>query len=109
MRKIFCRFTYSLSVRNRANLLVLTIIMNVEHSDVRTQGVYSLFLKRLLRDHRQQHPPSSDSLLYIFGNITEDYDKETEYPTFLGMREQQAIFSSPAKYGLARDEGRGLR
>ena len=38
-----------------------------------TQGVYSCFIKRLLRDHRQQHP-----LLYICGHITEDYDQETE-------------------------------
>ena len=26
-----------------------------------TQGVYLCFIKRLLRDHRQQHPQSSDS------------------------------------------------
>ena len=39
--------------------------MNVEHSDVRscTQGVYSCFVKRLLRNNRQQHPQSSDSAI----------------------------------------------
>ena len=82
--------------------------MNVEHSDVRacTQGVYSCFIKRLLRDHRQQHPQSSDSPLYICGHITEDYDQETEkysgIPTFLGMCEQivPGRFSSPTKNGL---------
>ena len=63
--------------------------MNVEHSDVRacTQGVYSCFIKRLLRDYRQQHPQSSDTSLYICGHITEDYDQETEsiqYPHFSG-------------------------
>ena len=72
--------------------------MNMEHSDVRAciQGVYSCFVKRLLRDHinRQQ---SSDSLLYICGhNIPEDYDQETEsiqrYPVSPTNR-----FSSPAK------------
>ena len=48
-----------------------------------TQGVYSCFIKRLLRDHRQQHPQSSDSPLYICGHITEDYNQETD-PHFSG-------------------------
>ena len=42
-------------------------------------------LARLLRD---QHPQSSDSLLYICGHITENYDRETDkdiqYPHFSG-------------------------
>ena len=72
MRKSFrSRFTYSLSVRKRypekyTNLLVvysLTNIMNVACTC--TQGVYSCFIKRLLRDHWQQHP-QSDSPLYIY-------------------------------------------
>ena len=43
-----------------------------------------VFIKRLLRDHRQQHPQSC--CLYICGHITEDYDQETEnrYPLFFG-------------------------
>ena len=50
-----------------------------------TQGVYSCFIKHLLRDHRQEHPQSSDSPLYIYGHITEDYDQETDqYPHFSG-------------------------
>ena len=76
--------------------------MNVEHSDIRacTQGVYSCFIKRLLRDYRQQHLQSSDSLLYICGHITEDYDQEMDsIPTFLVMREQ-IVPGSPAKNGL---------
>ena len=64
----------------RSLLTCWSFTLNVEHSDVRacTQGVYSCFVKRLLRDHRQQHPQSSDSLLYICGHITEDCDQKTE-------------------------------
>ena len=64
--------------------------MNVEHSDVHacTQGIYSCFIKCLLRDYRQQHPQSSDSPLYICGHIMEDYDQEMDkdirYPHFPG-------------------------
>ena len=82
MRKIS---TYSLSVRKRypekyTNLLVVLTIMNVEHSDARscTQGIYSCFVKRLLR---QQHPQSSDSVIVPMRNITEDYDQvHGKYP-----------------------------
>ena len=69
-----------------------------------TQGAYSCFIKRLLRDHRQQHMQSSDSPLYVCGHITEDYDQETEsiqrYPVSpMGMREQ-IVPGPPTKNGL---------
>ena len=70
------RFTYSLSVRKRyperyTNLLVV-YSLTIWHSDVRacTQGVYSCFVKRLLRDHGQQHRQSSDSAIIRCGHIT---------------------------------------
>ena len=83
--------------------------MNVEHSDIRacTQGVYSCFIKRLLRDYRQQHPQSSDTSLYICGHITEDYDQETEsIPTFLVMRKTDCTRLPRKKWpgNEARDE-----
>ena len=81
--------------------------MNVEHSDVRTctQDVYSCFVKHLLRDLRQQHPQSFNSLLYKCGHITEDYDQNTKdirYPHFSGdaRTDCPGRFSSPAKNGL---------
>ena len=76
--------------------------------DVRScaQGVYSCFVKRLLRDHRQQHLQSSDSPLYICGNKTKDHDQETErsgIPTFLGMEQiVQGVYSCFVKR-LLRD------
>ena len=79
-------------IHSRNLVPVNTNIYDYMNVDVRaftcTQGVYSCFIKRLLRDHRQQHPQSSDSLLYICGHITEDYDQVSGILTFLGMREQ---------------------
>ena len=62
--------------------------MNVEHSDVRacTQDVYACFVKRLLRDHRQQNPQSVHIL-----------ETEVDHVTLLVWRRSalSAIFFRP--------------
>ena len=59
--------------------------MTYVHDCTCKQGVYSCFITRLLRDHRQKHPQSSDSLLYICGHIR-----------------YQAVFPPPQKNCLGR-------
>ena len=91
--------------------------MNVEHSDVRacTQGVYSCLVKRLLRDYRQQHPQTSDSVVVHMREYNGRLRTSTRKIStrILIPRESracanrlyQALFSSPAKNG--RERGRG--